>query len=288
MRSHPSPTTSGQQYTAVSTPPVTEPESLGGNAPVTTLPARVSSKPIPHYPPCPRASRPRPAPSRRAHRAPSPRRNCSSTGSAPASSTTRSIRRLPRRERTRWSASSLRPARAAASSSRVRSWCSPDPWASRAVWSWVSRQVATAVPAKSPMRGADAHAWPQVYLGPRAGWVSFEPTPQQPRGEVAPEGVVGPSGVSITTPTTSEGSPTTAPPPTEPLTVPTTVPNPSGSNNTLSSTSLPSSGLAPVWWTLIGAATLLGLAARAAAAPAASPLVPGGSHAGAAGAPLPG
>jgi hypothetical protein len=25
--------------------------------------------------------------------------------------------------------------------------------------------------------GADAHSWPQVYLGPGAGWVSFEPTP---------------------------------------------------------------------------------------------------------------
>jgi len=25
--------------------------------------------------------------------------------------------------------------------------------------------------------GSDAHSWPQVYLGPAAGWVSFEPTP---------------------------------------------------------------------------------------------------------------
>jgi hypothetical protein len=25
--------------------------------------------------------------------------------------------------------------------------------------------------------GADAHSWPEVYLGPGAGWVSFEPTP---------------------------------------------------------------------------------------------------------------
>ncbi|HTT85862.1 MAG TPA: transglutaminase-like domain-containing protein [Acidimicrobiales bacterium] len=25
--------------------------------------------------------------------------------------------------------------------------------------------------------GADAHSWPEVYLGPNAGWVSFEPTP---------------------------------------------------------------------------------------------------------------
>lgn len=27
------------------------------------------------------------------------------------------------------------------------------------------------------VRGADAHVWPEVYLGPEAGWVSFEPTP---------------------------------------------------------------------------------------------------------------
>ena len=27
------------------------------------------------------------------------------------------------------------------------------------------------------MTGADAHVWPQVYLGPDAGWVSVEPTP---------------------------------------------------------------------------------------------------------------
>jgi transglutaminase-like putative cysteine protease len=27
------------------------------------------------------------------------------------------------------------------------------------------------------VRGADAHTWPEVYLGPSVGWVSFEPTP---------------------------------------------------------------------------------------------------------------
>ena len=117
-------------------------------------------------------------------------------------------------------------------------------------------------PGEVTIRGADAHAWPQVYLGPRAGWVSFEPTPQQPRGEVAPEGVVGPSGVSTTTPTTSSGSQTTAPSPTAPLavptTVPTTVPIPNKSEIALSPTTTTSgSGLGPVWWTLIGAATVV-------------------------------
>ena len=113
-------------------------------------------------------------------------------------------------------------------------------------------------PGEVTVRGADAHAWPQVYLGPRAGWVSFEPTPQQPRGEVAPEGVVGPSGVNTTTPTTAAGSQTTAPPPTAPLTVPTTVPTPSGIQHALAhGLATPGSGLGPVWWTLIGVAVVL-------------------------------
>jgi hypothetical protein len=39
--------------------------------------------------------------------------------------------------------------------------------------------------------GADAHVWPQVYLGPDAGWVSVEPTPPSVAGSPAAEGVVG-------------------------------------------------------------------------------------------------
>ncbi|HEX4082724.1 MAG TPA: transglutaminase-like domain-containing protein, partial [Acidimicrobiales bacterium] len=64
--------------------------------------------------------------------------------------------------------------------------------------------------------GADAHAWPQVYLG--GVWVSFEPTPAVPGGSVAPDGVIGPTGVSTTVPPTG---PSTS---TVPSTVPTTVP----------------------------------------------------------------
>jgi transglutaminase-like putative cysteine protease len=44
--------------------------------------------------------------------------------------------------------------------------------------------------------GADAHSWPEVYLGPDAGWVSFEPTPpstDEPTG----------AGVQGATPTTA-------------------------------------------------------------------------------------
>ncbi len=49
--------------------------------------------------------------------------------------------------------------------------------------------------------GADAHVWPQVYLGPQAGWVSVEPTPAAVVGSAAPLGVLEPS-----TPSTGNGS----------------------------------------------------------------------------------
>ncbi|HUI05021.1 MAG TPA: transglutaminaseTgpA domain-containing protein [Acidimicrobiales bacterium] len=45
--------------------------------------------------------------------------------------------------------------------------------------------------------GADAHVWPEVYLGPTAGWVSFEPTPAT-TGE--PTGVGVDSGAHVTSP----------------------------------------------------------------------------------------
>jgi transglutaminase-like putative cysteine protease len=106
-------------------------------------------------------------------------------------------------------------------------------------------------PGEVTVRGADAHAWPQVYLGARAGWVSFEPTPEQPRGELAPEGVVGPSGVTTTTPTTSVSTPTTAPP-AVPFRTPTTVPAPSGAHSATAGTASSGAGVAPVWWALIG------------------------------------
>jgi transglutaminase-like putative cysteine protease len=44
--------------------------------------------------------------------------------------------------------------------------------------------------------GADAHVWPQVYLGPDAGWVSVEPTPPSVAGSPAAEGVVGAAGAT--------------------------------------------------------------------------------------------
>ena len=50
--------------------------------------------------------------------------------------------------------------------------------------------------------GADAHVWPQVYLGPGTGWVSVEPTPPAASDTTAPAGVVEPSTPSTTTGTT--------------------------------------------------------------------------------------
>ena len=49
------------------------------------------------------------------------------------------------------------------------------------------------------VRGSDAHAWPQVYID--GSWVSFEPTPQLPSGELSPPGVLGPSGLGQPNPT---------------------------------------------------------------------------------------
>ena len=250
-----SPTTSGQQYTTVSTPPVTEPESVGGNAPITSYPPALlqADTVLPALPPSIEAL---------AHAV-----------TAGAQGPLAQAELL-----TNWFRSgefhyTLDPPASPPGTDPLVSFLTQTRSGSCEQFAGAFVVLARSLglpsqvvvgftagrysgPGEVTVRGADAHAWPQVYLGPQAGWVSFEPTPQQPRGEVAPEGVVGPSGVSITTPTTAEGSQTTAPPPTAPLTVPTTVPIPSGSN-TLTPTVTPDSGLAPVWWTLIGAATVL-------------------------------
>ncbi len=64
--------------------------------------------------------------------------------------------------------------------------------------------------------GADAHVWPQVYLGPGTGWVSVEPTPPATGDTTTPAGVVGPNAPPATTGTTQvpaggHGSGTTVP-----------------------------------------------------------------------------
>jgi transglutaminase-like putative cysteine protease len=99
--------------------------------------------------------------------------------------------------------------------------------------------------------GADAHAWPQVYLG-SAGWVSFEPTPQELTGEVAPEGVVGPTASRPVVPPTG---PTTSVPTTSLPTAPTTVPPtsipavvPKGGSHASSGAAAPAASAR--WWVL--------------------------------------
>ena len=77
------------------------------------------------------------------------------------------------------------------------------------------------------VRGVDAHSWPEVYLGPTLGWVSFEPTPSLPAGELTPTDVIGPTGVTIAPPVTTV-TPATAPPPPTLPTVPVTPPATSG------------------------------------------------------------
>ena len=75
--------------------------------------------------------------------------------------------------------------------------------------------------------GADAHVWPQVYLGPAAGWVSVEPTPPSVAGSPAAEGVVGATGAKAPT-NGVKGTPTSAVPQTTTVTTQPR-PQPSGS-----------------------------------------------------------
>jgi transglutaminase-like putative cysteine protease len=107
------------------------------------------------------------------------------------------------------------------------------------------------------VRGRDAHAWPEVYLGPRAGWVSFEPTPSQATGEQSPQGVVqatplvappasGAGHPTVTTSPVTTAAPTTAVAPT----TPTTAPSPSAPTTAAPTTQAPRSATAtdPAWW----------------------------------------
>lgn len=71
------------------------------------------------------------------------------------------------------------------------------------------------------VRGGDAHAWPEVYLD--GGWVSFEPTPQLPSGELSPPGVLGPSGLGQPNPTGPSPTPSSIPTPSS--VPPTSLPN---------------------------------------------------------------
>jgi hypothetical protein len=110
------------------------------------------------------------------------------------------------------------------------------------------------------VRGADAHAWPQVYLGAAAGWVSFEPTPQQSTGEVAPDGVVGPTSTPIVVPPTVVVTPTTigsTPPTTVPPT--TTMPTTTQTGGSSPSHTSAQPGARWRWWQLVALGGLLTL-----------------------------
>ncbi|MGH9079678.1 MAG: transglutaminaseTgpA domain-containing protein [Acidimicrobiales bacterium] len=73
------------------------------------------------------------------------------------------------------------------------------------------------------VRGGDAHAWPQVLID--GTWVSFEPTPELPSGELSPPGILGPSGLGQPNPTGPGTQPSVSVPPvTAPTPVPTTPP----------------------------------------------------------------
>ena len=254
----PTPTTSGQQYTTLSTPPVTDPGSLGGNAPVTTYPPALmqADTALPALPASIEAL---------AHAV---------TAGAPGPLAQAEL--LVNWFRSGQFHYTLDPPASPPGTDPLVSFLTQTHSGSCEQFAGAFVVLARSLglpgrvvvgftagryggPGEVTVRGADAHVWAQVYLGPRAGWVSFEPTPQQPRGDVAPDGVIGPSGVSTTTPTTAVRSPTTTPPPTAPLTAPTTVPTVpirSGSN-TFSPTPMPGSALGAVWWTLIGATAVL-------------------------------
>jgi transglutaminase-like putative cysteine protease len=249
----PTPTTSGQQYTTLSAPPVTEPESLGGNAPVATYPPALvhADTALPALPPgidtlARSVTAGAQGPLGQAEllvnwfRSGQFHYTLDPPASPPGTDPLVGFLTQTR--------SGSCEQFAGAFVVLARSLGLP----SRVVVGFTAGRYGG--PGEVTVRGADAHAWPQVYLGPRAGWVSFEPTPQQPSGDVAPEGVVGPSGVNSTVPATPLGAPAVVPPST-PITVPS-----HGSNGTASPITLtptPGSGLEIIEWTLIGAAAVL-------------------------------
>jgi transglutaminase-like putative cysteine protease len=128
--------------------------------------------------------------------------------------------------------------------------------------------------------GADAHVWPQVYLGPAAGWVSVEPTPPSVAGSPAAEGVVGATGATAARTSRPKGTPTSAVPRTATT---TTSPRakPSAAPTRHRASPRRHSGApkgAPIWWIpvvvavgllLLAASAILALRRRRASAEAA-------------------
>jgi transglutaminase-like putative cysteine protease len=99
------------------------------------------------------------------------------------------------------------------------------------------------------VRGIDAHAWPEVYLD--GSWISFEPTPELPAGEISPGGVIGVTAVGTPNPV--------APRPVSGSRPKTSVPTPTVPGATGSTV-----GAAKGWpWALVSGLVLAGLAGAA-------------------------
>jgi transglutaminase-like putative cysteine protease len=110
--------------------------------------------------------------------------------------------------------------------------------------------------------GADAHVWPQVYLGPAAGWVSVEPTPPSVAGSPAAEGVVGATGATGSRTSGVKGTPTVAVPTTTAPTQPRPQPSSGRTPSQHHHASAPPTGVR--WWIfLVVGAAVIGLAGLA-------------------------
>lgn len=103
---------------------------------------------------------------------------------------------------------------------------------------------------RTVVRGRDAHVWPQVLIG--GTWLSFEPTPALPSGELTPPGVIG---------FTAVGTPN----PTGPITIPSSVP-PHAFPPPATGSRPPRVQSSPFWWWfaigIAGTLALAGLAIR--------------------------
>jgi len=95
------------------------------------------------------------------------------------------------------------------------------------------------------VRGIDAHAWPEVYLN--GSWISFEPTPQLPSGQITPPGVVGPAAL---------GNPN----PIGPTTIPSSIPQIPLPSSPPITASAPASGNRPWWLVGVAVTALVGVA----------------------------
>jgi transglutaminase-like putative cysteine protease len=79
------------------------------------------------------------------------------------------------------------------------------------------------------VRGIDAHAWPEVLVG--GTWISFEPTPELPSGELSPPGVIGTTAVGTPNPISATTIPHSFPRTSIPLPTPPGATKPAGSGS---------------------------------------------------------